>query len=130
MDWQRAIKLGLRNIQARWDVFPIRRGVEEVGDERIFDIKLDNVIFDARKIHANCPRFDRKKGGLEAKVNMQVNPRAKLSEYPDKGVLTDVGTVFRNGSNFFANVIANKGRIISEEHGKNYVYELRYVSNK
>lgn len=35
----------------------------QVWDERIFAVKLDNVMIDNRKIHANLPRFVRKVEG-------------------------------------------------------------------
>lgn len=35
---------------------------QEVGDERVFAVKLDNVLIDGRKIHVNLPRFERKSG--------------------------------------------------------------------
>lgn len=33
---------------------------QEVGDERVFAVKLDNVLIDGRKIHDNPSRFERK----------------------------------------------------------------------
>lgn len=98
---------------------------KEVGDERVFAVKLDNVVIDIRKIHASFPRFTRSSSGYQ-KDGVEVT-RTKCSEKVNeaKQVSRNVGWGSKRGIKSFIEVVKNK-----EHQSLEKVCLFSYESNK
>ncbi|CAI8618038.1 unnamed protein product [Vicia faba] len=90
---------------------------QKVEDEKVFVVKLDNVMIEGRKIHANLPRFDRKAEGSRSEDVKR--GKFRVLEKTVGGVKGAIvgGSVYREGNRSFVDMVSNKTRNVSGGQG-------------
>lgn len=91
-------------------------------------VKLDNILIDNKKIHANFPRFN---------INKAINKGEALEDRPRAGNQDTIRTTSRNFGNCYAKVGerfftegVNNGRIISEPFPKKPFVHLKFQTEE
>ncbi|CAI8594474.1 unnamed protein product [Vicia faba] len=86
-----------------------------VTDERVFAVRLDNVMIDGKKIHANTHRFVRKSEGMKGVGKVEVRG---FSTKVNLKVLLGGKSMFRKGIFLYAEAIDNRAKQQSTNQGE------------